>query len=193
MDEKLLTKAKINLHEGFIELEGTEEFVQRNINSFKDLTKNIDSIKSTPNKNPIQKEILINQSDKIKKPSLPNKEIKEEPFSIQSESNIPALKEYIKSKAPFSNWEKIVVIGDYIIDSLKKDFFTEGQISYAFKNMGFQRPKAFHQMFLDIKNSKKAWITPGIEKDSWKLTALGEDFVRLELPSKDSNKIISKE
>lgn len=189
MDEKIVTKAKLNLKEQSIELEGSEEFVKKYLEEFKSkLNEQKQIINNSPKEMQKQKSNIpsFQRANQNKK----SVDIKEEPFDLNVKQDKIALKDYMSQKKPENNFEKTAVIGDYIITYISKNEFTEGQIMYAYKILGLPRSTAFHQMFLDIK--KKNWIIEGSAPSKWKLTIAGEDFVKINLPKKVQNASINK-
>lgn len=177
-----LTKAKINLNEGTIELEGSEEFVQKNLDGFKDfISKPLNApakgVKSITDVTIQSKNNVTKQS---KSSSVVN--VTPEEFDIRGNDTIPSFKKFLEEKKPSDSApEMIAVTGFYLKHYLKKEEFSEGNIMYAYVAAGVKRPMKVHQAFIDTKNNKH-WILQGSDKDKWILNQLGEDYVLHELP-----------
>ncbi|MCW8965769.1 MAG: hypothetical protein OQK82_03650 [Candidatus Pacearchaeota archaeon] len=180
------TKAKINITEGIIELEGNEEFVSKYLDEFKDKIIEKDKkapIEYTPTKNQknMKSEEVINKNSKIKIP----RKIELEPFEItgNQEKSIPSLSAFFDEKQPGnSNAKRIVTLGYYISEYLGKPNFSEGNIEYGFKALNLsKKPAHMHQIIINQKN-EKGWFEEGDSSNSWRLTKLGEIFVEEKLP-----------
>lgn len=188
------TKAKINLHEGIIELEGNEDFVAKYLDLFSSkINLSVSSLDSKSTKSlkvkeekPKKKQSVTNDNS-TKKVRTPQK-IDVEEFDIRGNSkDIPSLKDYLAEKKPGSNHsEKILVIGHYITNFLKCEEFSEGNIEFAYKVLKMTpRPKHLHQSHLDAKN-KKFWLDAGSDSSHWKLSRVGEMHVEDDMPEKMS-------
>lgn len=183
-------KAKINLREGIIELEGTESFVKEYLNEFKTLLNqtNTENFSKTET-NKVHMENDASVKTKVSKKSTSKKKsapiVTSERFEIHANGNTPSLEAFLAEKNPGkANGEKIVCIGYYIIEHLKLQVFTEGQIEYAYKMMKFTRPAHLHQIMLNTK-SESDWFEQDSESStSWNLTRSGEIYVSESLPKK---------
>ena len=179
------TKAIINLQERTIQLEGSEEFVCKYLDEFKDKLSVQEWTQPTP-KTPIQKgKISKEKEKKEKKTRLPTKvEIEEFDIKGDSKTNIPSLKEFINEKKPRSHQERITVVGYYFTNILKKgEEFSEGNTEFVYNALKFPKSRNPHQSHTDTKNHKR-WIDKGSDLQHWKVTRLGEIHVEEEMPSK---------
>jgi len=174
------TKVRIDLKQGIIELEGSETFVQKNLDEFKSLIKQQPIEGISPTRAAKKKEAIEKPAKKPKK-RLP-KTVESEEFAVRGEG-IPSLKEFFQEKNPDSNLEINAVLGYYIQNYAKRPEISEGNYAYGYKAIGKKRPKFLHQSIIDTKN-KKGWIKEGSSTDTWKLTSAGEDYVMYELPLK---------
>lgn len=190
------TKAKISLNGGTIELEGSEEFVQKNLDSLKNFIYKPISISTTETKNN-SPAILQSNSDGIKQSNGGTKKqsrpsvvtiVRPEEFEISGNGNIPPFKAFLDGKKPSNSApEMITVTGFYLQHYLKKEEFSEGHVMSAYIMAGITRPKKPHQVFINAKN-RTQWIKQGSSTDKWILTPFGEDHVRNDLPKKKLNK-----
>ncbi|HLA05411.1 MAG TPA: hypothetical protein VJZ16_05460 [Syntrophales bacterium] len=185
------TRVKINLHEGTIELEGSEDFVSRYLDEFKGLI----SYKGAPHtkdkietKEPIKSE-RKKEGAQLKKGTKPPK-VGIEEFDVKAKKDKPALKEFFDSKNPQreKGRERIVVIAYYITHHAKIEEFSEGHVEFAFKMLDLpNRPVHLRQALIDTKN-KNGWVEFAETEGKWKLSRFGEIFVEDKLPSKSENK-----
>ena len=85
---------------------------------------------------------------------------------------------------PKSTKEYILSIGYYINFILENEYFTDGNIDYAYKNLELpNRPNTLRQIIVNIKN-REFWIEK-VDKKYWKLTRKGE--LEIEKIRKDAN------
>ncbi len=179
-----LTKAKINLNDGTIELEGSEEFVQKNLDSFKDhISKKI----STPPKEVKLTNDITKKSDngitKQSKSSVVDN-VPPEEFEIRGNVTVPSFRNFLDDKKPSNSApDMISITGFYFKQHLNKEEFSEGNVMYVYGIAGLKRPKKVHQVFLNTK-SRNQWIKQGSASDKWILTHIGEDYVLHDLPKK---------
>jgi hypothetical protein len=180
-------KVKISISEGLIELEGTEEFVEKHLAEFKD--KLSMGLKSPSEGNAVsghsqlQKKQVSDKKQPIKASKTKGKNIEPEEFEIKNGEH--SLQKFITEKNPGENaWIRIVVIGYYITHKLKKEYFTEGNVEFAYKALGLnKRPLHLRQAFIDVKNKRK-WLEERHEGDGWRLSRLGEIYIEDQLPAK---------
>lgn len=188
------TKANINLREGTVELSGSEEFVSKYLDIFKDLLNQkpqptIPSHHSTE-ANKQAKDVVGNQSDRKngnKRSSKPAKakSIQIEKFDLHKDASNPSLEDFLKEKAPGKTTANIIAVIGYYITIIKgADTFSEGNIDYAYRTLSIPgRPAHLHQIMINAKN-KQDFFEPTDENGTWKLTRNGEIFVDEKLPLK---------
>lgn len=183
------TKAKINLKEGVIELEGGEDFVRGYLDEFKELLK-------SPQRNelpqqPLSPKAAVRTKAPAKKSTLGNKatskkaapKVSMERFDIYGNNDIPSLSKFMEEKNPgTANGNIIAVIGYYITDILGNGRFTEGQIEYAYKMLKLKRPAHLRQIMINEKNKRDLFEVDGEDSTQWGLTRTGEIYVSDVLP-----------
>ena len=184
-----ITKAKINLREGTIELEGSESFVRGYLDEFKELLKAPKKAEvhqePPPPKAPAPKKAPAKKAAQNKanagKKSAPK--VSMERFDIHGGDDIPSLSKFMEEKKPGTgNGNNIAVIGFYVTEILGQANFSEGQIEYAYKMLKLKRPGHLHQIMINEKN-KRDLFEPNAENNSlWSLTRTGEIFVSDLLP-----------
>lgn len=183
-------KAKIVIGSASIEVEGSEEFVEKNLTWFKDHVK---LVQSAPGATPSGS----TYAPPARKPSAPkaqssatagakpkkSKSIQAERFDIHKGNGHQGLEDFISEKRPGEAANnRIVVIAYFITEILKLPVFTEGHIEYAYKTLNLKkRPAHLRQIIINLKNDKD-WFELDEEKDGWRLTRNGEIFVSEKLP-----------
>ena len=187
------TKAIINLNEGIIQLEGSENFVKSYLDEFKGFIvrpnfKAPDVSINKPNELVLSNK-KNNRKSEIKslvKSKTKAKDIKAEEFDILPKGK-PSLEDYFKEKIPNDSVrERVVVIAYYIKNILEIDSFTDGNIEYAYKVLKKKKkPIHLRQALTDIKN-KDLWIESN--DTGWQINRIGEKFVDEKLPHQEKSK-----
>lgn len=191
---KPTTRAKISLHNGSVELEGSEAFVRAYLDEYKVLligdVATRDSKPATTSTPPSQTRKSTPTKSKTGNKKTGNKKktskVSAERFDIHGSDNTRSLEDFIKEKKPGRpNAEKMLVIGYYISEVLGAKKFSEGQIEYAYKMLKYKRPEHLHQIMINAKNEKD-WFEPVDENGVWALTRTGDIFVSDDLPRPES-------
>lgn len=186
------TKVKINIGDNSFEIEGSEEFVAKHLEEFKEFL-----TRGTPNTPPRvtsktktkPKQTTTSDEDKEEAKSTSRsksraKKVTAERFDIHGGNGKPSLEDFLEEKKPgTANGPRIAVIGYYITEILGQDTFSEGQVEYAYKMLGVKRPNHLHQIMINNKNEKDYYESIEGNESSWQLTRSGEIFVADNLPS----------
>jgi len=174
-----ITKARINLKEGTIELEGSETFVSKYLDAFKGeisvLISESNKQLEKPQDSPLRKEPEKRDAVKEAKKISPKK-VEVEPFEIdgKADTGVPSLESFFKQKGLSGSAQEIIAgVGYYTNHYLSQPEFSEGNVEFACKVLGLSRPIHLHQAFVDTKN-KKSWIEQGTTNDKWKIGRVGE-------------------
>lgn len=182
------TKAKINLKEGTIELEGSESFVSGYLDEFKELLK---APQKTEPKSPPPAPKAAAKKAPAKKAAASKAttgkkaapKVSMERFDIHGGNDIPSLSKFMEEKKPGTgNGNIIAVMGFYITDLLGNDNFTEGQIEYAYKMLKLKRPAHLRQIMINEKNKRDLFEADAEDSTLWSLTRTGEIYVSDSLP-----------
>jgi len=181
-------KAKIVVGSNSIELEGSEEFISKYLDSFRGIIETTETsrepakkvIKKVSNKNNKARE--SNTSDKKTKKKVKRIDIEE--FDLHKD---PTLENFLKEKLPSGDSARIriPIIAYYIQFVSKLPHFTEGNIEYAYRTLGLKpRPTFLRQTITNLKN-EKSFFQENEDNAGWTLTRPGEIYVDEKLPSKD--------
>jgi len=106
--------------------------------------------------------------NRANKPSAQNT-IKMEEFDLLKNGG---LQEIFDKANPSVTKEYILCIGYYINHILEKDYFSDGNVDFAFRALKISRPNTLRQIITNIKNND-LWVEK-VEEKFWKLTRLGE-------------------
>lgn len=184
------TKAKINVIDGTIELEGSEAFVKQYLDEFKELLQrpvrqNKEEIPEISEAKESAKNMATKKSTTCKSSSAKKSasKVSIERFDIHGGGDVPSLEDYIQEKKPGAgNGNIIAVIGHYITEKLGEDTFSEGQIEYAYKMLKIKRPNHLRQIMINEKNKRDLFEPNAEDGSKWHLTRAGEIFVSDMLP-----------
>lgn len=176
-----LTKAKINLKEGIIELEGSENFVTKYIEIFrKDMKQPANQAKdtATKEKNP------ENESKKRKKRTVKtHKAVAPIPLDLVEKSDRPALKKFYREKSPKTHMERITVFSYYLGKHLGINEMKTGHVVACCNEVKCRIPSDIPQMFYNIQHIK-GWIQVGQGGQVVTISTSGINLVEHDLPRK---------
>jgi hypothetical protein len=158
-----MTKLKIDLQTGALEVEGEESFVRDIYQDFKDkISLNTDSTpKKTVGKSFTEPQIkdISSNSKKGKKEVGKRKETYKilSGLDLNSGSDKKSLKEFYSEKKPSSIGEKDTVFVYYLEKIAKIQNITIDHVFTCYKEVGQKVPNALRQSLLDA-SSRKGWL-----------------------------------
>jgi hypothetical protein len=193
-----ITKAKINLKDGLIELEGSEDFVLRILDRYEKRLLNEPITITQPNKKIRPKEPAnITRTAVMKKPNnlnspskIPSKniaikptEIPSIPINLKGDKNMPSLVDLYREKLPQTHQELITLFVYYISRYLDIPNVKLGHIVSCYNEIGAKKPKRIEQIFEEIRLFS-GWLESGEGATTTKITIDGVNLVEHFLPYK---------
>jgi len=173
-----VTKAKINLKDGTIELEGSEAFVTKYLEKFTKEMKELESPTKT-----IAKKVEVEKPTRRRKtPSV----VAPTPLDLKESGEKPSLRTFYKEKKPATFEEKLTVFAYYLKTYKDIEDMEAGHVVTCCKEVRSKIPANIPQMFKNIKH-RQGWVDFGKE-GAVVITTLGENFVEYDLPRKKNVK-----
>ncbi|MCJ7805736.1 hypothetical protein MUP46_03795 [Patescibacteria group bacterium] len=182
MSEDKITKTRITTSLGTFEFEGTEEFVEKQIDRIVEMAK---SLPQTPiaSPSPVQEPQTV--LEKSHKKGQSKKALIEQPQMlpnlITDKAMIDDLRSFYKSKSPENNIEIFATLTFWLKDKSQLPDVSISEMWTLYKILGVKPPKVLIQVFRDGK-SKKAYFEAAKATGRYYLTPFGETFVEHDLP-----------
>ncbi|MBL8159477.1 hypothetical protein JNJ66_03395 [Candidatus Saccharibacteria bacterium] len=186
MNEGNLHKARIVTPRGTFEFEGSQEFVEKQIDKVVDIEKNAPAPSTREHDTPLAEEI---SKPKAKTKTVtangsPKKSSSEQPKMLPNlipKDQIAGLREFYASKSPDSHPETFAVLSYWLKDILSVAEVSIDEMWTLYKVLQIRAPKVMIQVFRDAK-SKKAYFDISKSGGKYYLTSFGETFVEYDLP-----------
>lgn len=190
--DKIMTKLKIDLKSGTLEVEGEESFVRGVYQDFKDQIKQ----EYVP---PVEKDRQIDsaidvapQKHRVKHSTPKTGGKRKESYQIVKDLDLSAksgkesLKDFYKKKAPTTAMQNAAVFIYYLERVRGFKNIGANHIYTCYKDVGEKVPGALRQSLLDA-SSKKGWLeTKSMENIT--VSTQGENLVEHELPAEKKKK-----
>ncbi|MGA3059591.1 MAG: hypothetical protein ABSD92_04390 [Candidatus Bathyarchaeia archaeon] len=179
------TKAKINLKEGTIELEGSEDFVIKQLESFQ---KQMQEVKISKPQEDLKQE---NSNTKTVTPLPKKKTVKvfpqmvaPIPLDLKAKDGKPSLREFFDEKKPKTQQEEITVFAYYLKHHLNINDMQTGHVISCCTEVKCRKPVNMLSSFKNIQHYK-GWVDVGAGGESASITTSGENLVECDLPRKE--------
>ncbi|MFL6397771.1 MAG: hypothetical protein ACJ706_11560 [Nitrososphaeraceae archaeon] len=197
-------KFKIDVKQGVVELEGSENFVDKHLDKFEEIFKSAikqtmaqgiihsltdDNVLTLQQQNS-EKKLGISKHELVKANNTNNNNNKHAtkqslslppiPVDLKANVNKVGLREFYAEKKPANHYEKTVVFVYYLTKINKETEVKYGEILSCYEEVDEKKPS-----IIDIiKNSVryKGWLEQGSGKFITRLTISGENFVKFDLP-----------
>lgn len=177
-----VTKAKINLKEGTIELEGSEAFVTKYLDDFK---KQMKEIKTTPLTE--EEKTESSEEQKPKKLRKTPQVITPIPLDLTEANGKQSLRAFYKEKNPKTFEEKLTVFAYYLKNYKKIEAMEAGHVVTCCKDVKSKVPSNIPELFKNIKR-RHIWIDYEKKEGPVTITTTGENLVEFDLPRKENAK-----
>ena len=194
-----MTKLKIDLRNGVLEVEGEESFVKEIYKEYKGRIDALvefssNNIEDEPDRSPSTE---TPQPKKLRHTNKKSSKIKsgggrKESYTLVTnldllaKGNKKALKDFYNEKSPTNAMEKNAVFVYYLQKEAKISAITVNHVYTCYKHVGVPVPGAFRQSLADT-SSKKGWIdTKSMENIT--IPTLGENYVEHDLGKKKDSK-----
>lgn len=168
-----MSKLKIDLNNGILEVEGEEGFVKGIYEEYKNKIFSRSSFPNSQKDEPAEKP-NIKQSTK-KTPKTNGKSSRKETYSIVKDLQLKDLSSFFKEKNPKTGFEKNVVFVYFLEKTLNTTNISPDHIYTCYKQMQIPVPKALKQSLVDTGH-KKGWIDTSSISDIT-MTTVGENIV----------------
>jgi hypothetical protein len=192
-----ITKAKVNLKERIIELEGSEafvskylEFFQGQLTSFKQVSDDLPIANPEPkdNKGNGSNSVVSSEKQASKKRVLkPPASVAPIPIDLSAKNGNPSLKEFFHQKNPKNHMENLTVFAYFFKNYLNGTEMKLGHVVSCCQEVKKPSPTNIPSMFFNIQHLK-GWLDVGAGSESAQITIKGENFVNYELPRKEDAK-----
>jgi len=177
----VVTKAKIDLKQGIIELEGSEAFVTKYLDSFKQEMISFKFPENEPDmKKGKEKKIQIEKKKTGKTPQT----VAPIPLDLKAKDSNPSLRDFFKEKDPKSYMENLTVFAYYLKKYLNINEMLMGHVVSCCNEVKHKIPTNIPNMFYNIQH-RKAYVDVGTGGESVTITTQGENFVEYDLPRKE--------
>ncbi len=178
------TKVKLTIGQSVIELEGSEEFVEKHWEELK-LFISQPTISSQP------KQPLITPKERMQGQKTTEKVGKERkplsytpiPINLKGDDKSPALKKFYEEKSPENNQEIITLFAYYLNKYCNISNMQMGHAVSCYNEVGERKPSNIYSLCGNARD-RKAYLAAGDEPYTFKITIQGENLVEHDLPRK---------
>lgn len=192
-----MTRVKINLNEGTLEVEGEESFVQAVYNDFKEqLAKGSNRQSSTPSPEKhttqaqhtpqIDSSPKSTSTTKAKQSSAKSMPSIVKSLDLSSRNGNKSLRDFHAEKSPSNAMENNALFVYHLKNNLELDQIGIDHIYTCYKEVSVKPPTALRQSLIDTAN-RKGWVDTS-SLDNITLSLRGENFIDHDLPRKTTKK-----
>lgn len=189
MNEGNNYKAKITTARGTFEFEGSQEFVEKQIEKVVDLEKNMPAAVAE-RETPAERQAGKTKSKASSGNSAAKKAVSTQPKMLPSlvpKEQITSLREFHDKKKPDSHVEIFAVLSYWLKENLSVADVSIDEMWTLYKVLGIRPPQNLIQVLRDAK-SKKAYFDSAQGYGRYYLTSIGETFVEHDLPQAPKKK-----
>ena len=175
------TKAKMNLKEGTVELEGSEAFVSKYLDTFAKELKTIPTVKTESKMVTAQPETVTVEPQKRRRIGKTPRLVAAIPLDLKEEGDKPSLKDFYKGKAPSTDMERVTVFAYYLKKYLGIDKIEAGHVVSCCKDVNSRIPADIGQTFYNAQQHY-AWVKVAENGKFASVTVQGDNLVENDLP-----------
>jgi len=183
MNEGNNYKAKITTARGTFEFEGSQEFVEKQVEKVVDIEKNMPA-PAPERETPAERQASNAKSKASNGNSGSKKTVSTQPKMLPSlvpKDQIAGLREFHDEKKPDSHMEVFAVLSYWLKEKLSVADVSIDEMWTLYKVLGIRPPQNLIQVLRDAK-SKKAYFDAAQGSGRYYLTSIGETFVEHDLP-----------
>ena len=187
--EEARTKIKITVGNATIEVEGSQEYVEKKLGEPESFTGLVEKVGGVVPAIPTKVEAKGQEAkaERRKRITRVGETYKLVPdLNLSGTENIPSLKNFYKEKNPTSALECNPVFIYYLKTLLKIEKVGLGHVYTCYKAVGAKVPGRLYQSLVDTQNRKASIITKDIKDIG--ISTIGENFVEQELPKSRKSK-----
>lgn len=191
-----MTKLRLDLQTGILEVEGEEEFVKSVYQDFKEVLNSRPLIpKSIPVVENGKSQKTANNAGQVSQKESKQKNKSKESYSISKDLDLSSkggkqsLRDFYKGKFPTkakSAMENNAVFVYFLQKILMNTNITLSHIYSCYKDVGARVPTALRQSLLDTSH-RKGWVDTS-SFENLLITTAGENYVEQDLPKPDEKK-----
>ena len=176
----MVTKAKINLKEGTIELEGSEAFVTKYLETFR---KEMKEFKPEMEQDRGAESGTTGGRKRRKKGAVTPRLVAAIALDLTEKGEKPALRNFYKQKAPKTDMERVTVFAYYLKKYLNIDKIEAGHVVSCCKEVHSRIPADIPQAFYNAQQHH-AWVKVEESGKFASITIQGDNLVENDLPRK---------
>jgi|TARA_B100001971_G_scaffold10490_1_gene8498 hypothetical protein len=178
-------KAKINMNEGIIEVEGSEDFIIKLLDKYgKKFVNESVTVKASKKKS-LQKDSKNVRQETMMKKHVDQKPI---PINLEGDEHSPSLSELYAKKSPQTHQEAVTFFLYYVTKYLGIQNVHMGHIVSCYDEVNAKKPLQIERLFQEIKIFT-GWLESGDLPQTAKITISGENFVENDLPGHSKTKL----
>ena len=180
----IVTKAKINLKEGTIDLEGSEAFVTRQLEIFAKEMKGLRTeIETEPQETKGSQTQTSDEKRRRRKGTIPRL-VAAITLDLKQKGEKSALRDFYKQKTPSTDMERVALFAYYLKKYLSMDKVEAGHIVSCCKEVHCRIPADISQTFYNAQQIH-AWLKVEQNGKFAVITIQGENLVENDLPRKE--------